>query len=106
MKLLPNPKTYAEVKKRHKQLWLWCAKNPEKPKYTHPSWDTRWKAIRNHCWLCYWFVEKYNCDKCPLRKVNECGINGWYGRWSNAKSKKLRAQLALKIAHVVDKEKS
>ena len=97
----------------HKELWIWCSKNPEKEKYDWPEWEKEdLPGIENFCFACE-YATNHN-DFCPLlgdicdAEVDRPCLDGLYRNWCRAgenEDYKKRSEIALVIANLPWKEK-
>ena len=103
--------TEKDFPRLHKELWIWCSKNPEKKKSEWPEWrkGDLFRTI-DYCFACE-YANKHN-DFCPLlggiclngyiRVVFKC-LKGLYRDWQIAgedKDYKKRSEIALVIANL------
>ena len=105
--------TEKDFPRLHKELWVWCSKNPEKKKSEWPEWEKEYLLhIVGSCFACT-YANKHNdfcpllggiCDRKTLRGVG-C-LDGLYTDWCCAdKNYKERSEIALVIANLPWKEK-
>ena len=105
--------TEKDFPRLHKELWVWCSKNPEKQKHDWQEWEKGYLPhIKNYCFACE-YAKNHNgfcpllggiCEVNNLRGV-DC-LDGLYTDWCCAdKNYKKRSKIALVIANLPWMEK-
>jgi hypothetical protein len=122
-KLLKKKKIYL---KRHKELWRWLVKNPDKEKHDWPGWvwnGGKYGRILNDCWCCKWAeayeyteyilsaVSKEMCDYCPIVfpggncEAGLCQNDKLFDLWRDEKEDMgKRKKLALRILNLPERK--